>query len=323
MATPSALAQIENTPTLLSEAAKRDVLADLLADKRSPNTRHAYEKDLKDFFRFIASSDPLPELVTEFLGLDRFRAVTLVLKYKAHLIDRGLKEATINRRLAAIKSLVAFARKMGKCDYTLEDIKCEKVKPYRDTTGISKDAYKRMLAIPDRDTLKGKRDYALLRLLWDNALRRSEISQADIKDLDLEVRSLLIIGKGNGSQKEAVSLSRPTVNAILDWLQARQELDINQPLFIALDNANYGHRLSGTSIYRLVEAVASSAGISKKLSPHRIRHSGITAALDATGGDVRRVQKLSRHANLNTLMIYDDNRQDVQGEISSLLADMV
>lgn len=323
MATPSALAQIENTPTLLSEAAKRDVLADLLADKRSPNTRHAYEKDLKDFFRFIASSDPLPELVTEFLRLDRFRAVTLVLKYKAHLIDRGLKEATINRRLAAIKSLVAFARKMGKCDYTLEDIKCEKVKPYRDTTGISKDAYKRMLAIPDRDTLKGKRDYALLRLLWDNALRRSEISQADIKDLDLEVRSLLIIGKGNGSQKEAVSLSRPTVNAILDWLQARQELDINQPLFIALDNANYGHRLSGTSIYRLVEAVASSAGISKKLSPHRIRHSGITAALDATGGDVRRVQKLSRHANLNTLMIYDDNRQDVQGEISSLLADMV
>ncbi len=323
MATKSALAQIENTPTLLSEAAKRDVLADLLADKRSPNTRHAYEKDLKDFFRFIAASNPLPELVTEFLGLDRFRAVTLVLKYKAHLIDRGLKEATINRRLAAIKSLVAFARKMGKCDYTLEDIKCEKVKPYRDTTGISKDAYKRMLAIPDRDTLKGKRDNALLRLLWDNALRRSEISQADIKDLDLEVRSLLIIGKGNGSQKEAVSLSRPTVNAILDWLQVRQELDINQPLFIALDNANYGHRLSGTSIYRLVEAVASSAGISKKLSPHRIRHSGITAALDATGGDVRRVQKLSRHANLNTLMIYDDNRQDVQGEISSLLADMV
>lgn len=144
MATPSALAQIENTPTLLSEAAKRDVLADLLADKRSPNTRHAYEKDLKDFFRFIAASEPLPELVTEFLGLDRFRAVTLVLKYKAHLIDRGLKEATINRRLAAIKSLVAFARKMGKCDYTLEDIKCEKVKPYRDTTGISKDAYKRL-----------------------------------------------------------------------------------------------------------------------------------------------------------------------------------
>ena len=323
MASLSALTQITSTSTLLSEAASRDMLAELLADKRSLNTRHAYEKDLKDFFRFIAECDPMPELVTQFLSLDRFRAISLVLKYKAHLIERKLKEATINRRLAAIKSLVNYARKVGKCDYTLEDIKCEKVKPYRDTTGISKEAYKKMLAVPDRDTLKGKRDYALLRLLWDNALRRSEISLADIKDLDLDRRSLLILGKGKGSQKEAVSLSRPTVDAILDWLQARRELDINQPLFIALDKVNYGHRLSGTSIYRLVEAFAKTAGINKKLSPHRIRHSGITAALDATGGDVRRVQKLSRHANLNTLMIYDDNRQNVQGAISDLLADLV
>jgi hypothetical protein len=58
-------------------------------------------------------------LITEFLSLDRFGAIALVLKYKAHLLDRELKEATINRRLAAIKSLVAFARKLGKCDYTL------------------------------------------------------------------------------------------------------------------------------------------------------------------------------------------------------------
>jgi integrase/recombinase XerC len=68
----------------------------------------------------------------------------------------------------------------------LEDVKGERVKPYRDTTGISKEAYKKMLAVPDRNTLKGKRDYALLRLLWDNALRRSEISLASIKDLDLD-----------------------------------------------------------------------------------------------------------------------------------------
>lgn len=304
------------------------MLAELLADKRSLNTRHAYERDLKDFFQFIAQATPTPELVAQFLELDRFRAIALVLKYKAHLIERSLKEATINRRLAAIKSLVTFARKLGQCNYTLEDIKGEKVKPYRDTTGVGKDTYKKMLAIPDRSTLKGKRDYALLRLLWDNALRRSEISLADIKDLDLEGRtgqsaSLLILGKGKGLSKEAVSLSRPSVEAIKDWLQARKELDINQPLFIALDQVSYGHRLSGVSIYRLVDAVAKAAGIQKKLSPHRIRHSGITAALDATGGDVRKVQKLSRHANLNTLMIYDDNRLNVQGEISDLLADMV
>jgi integrase/recombinase XerC len=59
------------------------------------------------------------------------------------------------------------------------------------------------------------------------------------------------------------------------------------------------------------------------MSPHRIRHSSITAALDATDGNVRKVQKLSRHTQLDTLMIYDDNRQKWQLEITDLLAEMV
>ena len=59
------------------------------------------------------------------------------------------------------------------------------------------------------------------------------------------------------------------------------------------------------------------------MSPHRIRHSAITAALDATNGNVRKVQKLSRHKKLDTLMLYDDNRTNMQGEISSLLGDLI
>jgi integrase/recombinase XerC len=101
------------------------------------------------------------------------------------------------------------------------------------------------------------------------------------------------------------------------------ELDIRQPLFIALDRCSRGHRLTGSAIHKLVAKIAAAAGVNKKMSPHRVRHSGITAALDATGGDVRRVQKLSRHVDLNTLMIYDDNRKNVQGEISDLLAGLV
>ena len=73
----------------------------------------------------------------------------------------------------------------------------------------------------------------------------------------------------------------------------------------------------------MVDATAVAAGITKKLSPHRIRHSGITAALDATGGDVRRVQKLSPHAKLDTLMIYDDNRTNHQRDLTELLSGMV
>ncbi len=302
-----------------------DLISQLLENKRSPHTRMAYYKDLRDFFRYVyQAEEPTPELIKDFLGQDRFVALSIVLKYKAYLRnERGLAEATINRRLAAIKSLVRLANQLGQCNFTLSEVKGDKVVRYRDTTGVSKEVYRKMLAVPDLDTLKGKRDYAILRLLWDNVLRRGEISQANIKDLDLDGRSLLILGKGKGNQKESVTLSSATVKAIMEWLHERREINRNKPLFIALDRCRYGHRLSTTSIDRMVNQVAVEAGINKKLSPHRTRHSGITAALDATDGDVRRVQKLSRHADLNTLMIYDDNRKDAQGEISDILSELV
>ncbi|MEN9566046.1 MAG: hypothetical protein RLZZ69_1242 [Cyanobacteriota bacterium] len=59
------------------------------------------------------------------------------------------------------------------------------------------------------------------------------------------------------------------------------------------------------------------------MSPHRIRHGSITAALDATNGNLRKVQKLSRHKDINTVMIYDDNRINYQDEITQLLDDLI
>ncbi|MFB6277797.1 MAG: tyrosine-type recombinase/integrase [Halothece sp.] len=302
---------------------KRDILAELLADKRSPNTRHAYEKDLRDFFRTTAGSEPTPALVGAFLQLDRLEAVSTVLQYKAALFERGLKQATVNRRLAAIKSLVSYAYQIGKCDYTLSSIKGEKVQKYRDTTGISSEAFRRVLALPNCETIKGVRDYALLRLLWENALRRGEVSKANIEDFDPQAKVLRIRGKGKGEQADAVDLSQGMVKALLAWLKQGKRVKRNQPLFWAVDRAHWGHRLSGSAIAQVVQGYCRQAGIEKPMSPHRIRHSSITAALDVTEGNVRKVQKLSRHSNLDTLMVYDDNRTKDQLEISDLLADLI
>jgi len=98
----------------------------------------AYEKDLYDFFATMTGLSPHPALVREFLRPKRFAAVAVVLKYKAKLIDKGLKEATINRRLAAIKRGVNFARKVGECEWSLVNVEGEKVVPYRDTTGFGR-----------------------------------------------------------------------------------------------------------------------------------------------------------------------------------------
>ena len=71
-------------------AKELDVVQELLCDKRSLNTRTAYEKDLRDFFRYVAGVAPNPAIVQSFLLLSRFEAIALVLRYKASLVDKGL-----------------------------------------------------------------------------------------------------------------------------------------------------------------------------------------------------------------------------------------
>ncbi|MFY7883469.1 MAG: tyrosine-type recombinase/integrase [Dolichospermum sp.] len=294
-----------------------DILEELLRDKRSPQTRRAYAKDLKDFFGFL-KVDPTPENVGWFLSLSQTEAVKFVLRYKSSLRDRSLAPATINRRLAAIKSLVAYAEKTGRCSFLLTRIEGEKVQPYRDTTGVDGKAIAKMLAMPDRETERGKRDYAILRLLWGLALRRSEVVNLNVGDVDLDSGCIWVTGKGKGD-KERMSLGSKVRQALQDWLKVYKPLRFSLPLFCSLArNSKKVERLSDDHVYKLVRSTAQKAGISKPMSPHKIRHSAITAALD-NGADVRSVRKLSRHSKLETLCIYDDNRSDLQGDITRLL----
>ena len=293
------------------------VLSDWLNTKRSPHTQRCYRLDIENFLADLGTE------LGKFLSLDRFEAYALVSRYKGELIQKGLKSATINRRLAAIKSLVAFSYNCGHCEFMLEAVKGEKLCSYRDTTGIDPEAFKQVLSAIDRTSLKGIRDYALLMLLWSNALRRSEVSKANIGDFDPAAKTLRIFGKGKGNNSEFVSLGSGTVMAIEAWLEARGETNPDKALFCSVNAGYRDGRLCTQAIYTVVKERCQSAGITKVMSPHRIRHSAITSALEATGGDVRRVQKLSRHSSLNTLLIYDDNRRNHQGEVTDILDSLV
>ena len=293
------------------------VLGDWLATKRSPHTRRVYRRDIENFLADLGTE------LGKFLSLDRHGAYALVSRYKGDLITKGLKSATINRRLAAIKSLVCFAYNCGHSDFMLESVKGEKLSSYRDTSGVDPETFKRVLGGIDRGSLKGIRDHALLLLLWSNALRRSEVSKANIADFDPVTKTLRIFGKGRGNNSEIISLGKATVTAIMAWLEARGETNPDKALFCSVNPGYRDGRLSTQSIYNIVSTRCKDAGISKVMSPHRVRHSSITAALEATGGDVRRVQKLSRHSSLNTLLIYDDNRKNHQGEVTDLLDGLV
>ncbi|MBD2520178.1 tyrosine-type recombinase/integrase [Nostoc sp. FACHB-973] len=300
-----------------------DVIQQLIGDKRSLNTKREYQKDLKDFFLFVAKKEPSRDLVLEFLHLEQRHAVAVVLKYKAHLIKKKLAEATVNRRLSAIKSMVEMGRRLGVCNFSLDDVKGERVETYRDTTGIPATDYAQVIALVDQNTLKGKRDYAILRLLWDNGLRRNEIVNLNVHDFNAKEKTLSILGKGKGSQKEVLDLSDKTATAIAGWIKASKKKRGDDPLFTVLAYHKNGARLTGEAIRRLVDGLCKQAGITKKMSPHRVRHSAITTVLDLNNGNYRATQRFSRHAQVQTVLKYDDNRQRLQKQMSDSISELI
>lgn len=298
-----------------------DLWAEFLKLQISPETKETYAAAIANFCQFANPEFEIDLAIGWFLKLPRREALWVVLKYKAQLQDEGFAPSTINVRLSAIKSLTNYARKLEQCDFHLVDVKGVKAQTYRDTSGVSSEVFKLIIDTLDRSTVMGKRDYAILRLLWDNALRRGEVAGVSIGDF--RDGKLWIKGKGR-MQRESVDLSAKSIAAIEDWLGVRGSENGLDPLFIALDRKCFGMRLSGRSIDRILKRTAEKAQATTKiLSPHKIRHSSITAVLDATNGDVRRVRKFSRHKKVETVIIYDENRLRDQGDLTDLISDLI
>jgi integrase/recombinase XerC len=290
--------------------------------KIADSTRKQYVKAIENFCQFTYNGSANPQTISEFLALDRYAAIETVLRYRRHSLDKKLAPSTINVRLAAIKSLVDMARKLGKTTIDLGDIESIPAETYRDTRGISVEQFKSMLEQIDPSTPIGVRDYAIMLLFWGNALRRGEIASANIEDFLPQQQKLMILGKGKRA-KVAIDLSDSVSYALEEWLNFHPYNSPEQPLIVSLSHNCYGARIAGDSIYRIVQGYAEAAGIERRVSPHRLRHSSITAFLDASGGNLRAAQALSRHRNQNTLNLYDDNRRQEQKGASGMLEDLL
>lgn len=293
-----AIDAIPNTQSLINQ----------FLSKKNQNTRRAYETDLVSFARFAGASSTV-EAIDILCQAGAKRANWIFMQYRTSMEKENLSSATRNRRLSAIKSALKLARTVGIINWTLE-ITGEKVKRYRDTTGCGEEAYKKLLEIA------GIRDKAILRLLHDLGLRRGELVALDLEDF--KDGKLWILGKGR-NEKEAFTLPGGTAKALNDWIAERGNFP--GALFTSESNSSKGHRLTGEAIRLILKALAKKAGIEKEVRPHGIRHTAITTALEKTNGNIAAVAKFSRHLSLETVKVYDDNRQDTAGEIANLISE--
>lgn len=282
---------------------------------RNKNTQEAYKRDLETLREFL-EVDSVDAACEFLLSGGPGPANAAVLAWRADLISRYAPN-TVNRRLTSVRAMIEMARTLGLVTWQLS-VKSVQRQNYRDTAGPGTGGFKELLKVcaARGDCLKTRRDNAMLHLLFGLALRRAEVVGMDAQDLDWEKGRLKILGKGR-TETEWLTIPTNVSNALKNYIELRGVS--NGALFVSLNPTGSGDgRLRARSLYRIVRNLGKRAGL--KVWPHALRHSGITAALDVTDGDVRSVQKFSRHKDLNTLILYDDSRRDLAGKVAEMLS---
>jgi len=291
-------------------------LLDSFFSNRSDNTIQAYEKDLKFFAEWFGNT--IKGTACALIQTGPGKANLVVLQYRSYMLDRFAPN-TINRRLMAIKSLIKQANLIGLITWSLQ-VDGVKAENYKDTSGPGLVNIKLILnQIQSRNDKKGIRDYAIARLLFDLGLRRGEISKLNREDFDRKDKKLFVVGKGK-REKKALTLPDKTFRAITWYLDCIDTI-AGDPLFINFDRAGKGKRLTGSGIFAILKKYAEKAGVSK-FNPHGWRHTAITTVLDSTK-DYRIAKAFSRHAKIETVIKYDDNKSDFGGNAAKQLSELI
>jgi site-specific recombinase XerD len=297
------------------EQLKREFLEHVEIEKgNSLKTVNNYDHYLTRFFEFSKVSESKD--ITD----DKIREFRLYLNRQPGAKTKGqqsgtLKKNTQNYYLIALRSFLKYLMKRNITSLPPDRIDLAKIKE-RSLDLISTAELDRLMNAPDTSTPKGLRDKAIIELFFSTGLRLSELCSLN-RDLDLSKDEFSIRGKGE--KIRVVFLSESAKDSIRYYLKSRKDLD--EPLFTQFSrNNSKSNRLTPRSIERIVKFYAIKAGISKKVTPHVIRHSFATDLL-SNGADIRSVQMMLGHANIATTQIYthitDKQLRDVHKKFHS------
>ena len=256
----------------------------------SSNTINAYRRDLQNFAKFFENNSELSLLEVKHED---------IAKYLANLGDRQLASSTLDRKMDSMRTFYKFLV----VERYINDNPTLMIEPLRSwsklPTILSIAEMESLINQPDISKPLGLRDKALLEIMYACGLRVSELVNLRITDLNPEIGYLRCLGKGNkervvpvGSMaleavKNYLNSGRPILNPKEDWL------------FV-----NYkGEKLTRDGVRYIIQEIAESVGIQKKITPHTLRHCFATHLLER-GADLRSLQEMLGHASISTTQIY-------------------
>jgi site-specific recombinase XerD len=265
----------------------------------SLKTVENYDRYLTRFFEFSNIkdvSDITDDKVREFrIYLNRQPGIKVKGQTQANL-----KKNTQNYHLIALRVFLKYMMKREVKTLTPDKIELAKISG-RSLDLITQEELSRLLNAPEGDSVSALRDKAILELFFSTGLRVSELVSLN-RDLDLSKDEFSIRGKGE--KVRVVFLSESARDAVKKYLKGRK--DFAEAMFVQFSNnkdEKKESRLTSRSIERLVKKYAIKAGISKKVTPHVIRHSFATDLLQ-NGADIRSVQMMLGHASIATTQVY-------------------
>jgi integrase/recombinase XerC len=260
----------------------------------SPLTLKSYREDLRQLEEFLRSAGCRGPADASSVILRRFAG---------GLHSAGYAASSVARKLACTRSFYAFGQREGW-------VPANPAKPLRSPKRSRKlpkfltgEEIGRLLAAPKPGRAGGVRDRAILELMYSSGVRVQELVNLNDADLDLSGGTVRVRGKG---RRERMGIVGSHANeAVRAWLSARPRPAVAPPRQAPrpLFTNRFGGRLSVRGVARLLEKHLAAAGLSRRASPHTLRHSFATHLLDA-GADIRSVQELLGHKSLVTTQIY-------------------
>ena len=269
------------------------------------------------FSRWIAFIDAKPKTIETYN-----RAIKQFMYYlqdnciaqptRAHImafrdgLSQNHKPTTVQSYLMAVKQFFKWTAQEGLYPNIADNVKSAKLDKNFKKDYLTSKQVNKLLTTIDSDTLKGKRDYAILSLMVTTGMRTIEVERANIEDLRTvaDFTALFIQGKGHLEKTEYVKVEEPVEEAIRSYLTARGKAGQQEPLFASIANRNTGGRMTTRSISRIAKENMIEADLnSERLTAHSLRHTTATLNL-LNGGTPEETMQLLRHANLNPTLIY-------------------
>ena len=298
-----------------------------------------YMCNLRELGKENEAGEPLEPAAIATLILEEWRDE---MKAPTEANPEGMTSSTINRRLSAVNSALREIYKAGmgpgRVQVTLVkretrgDIKGPKVN--RVTTALD--------ALAEKETPVAVRDLAIALLAVQRGLRRSEIANLRIEDVNLDDCKISVLRKGNRERVE-IDIAGATCEVLAEWLDARRDLildwcasaakalaievgddfvdgvNLSGSVFVGMGPRDRGAPLTGNGIYRVVQRIGKLVG-AEGWRPHKLRHTAITEALRVSNGNLEAAREFAGHADVSTTSGYIDDGDELQRDVVRKMA---